>query len=156
MLGCYLSLNVIHYMIRCHYPLVFLAYFVVLYSNDGVICLLQSKKKSFSSSQLYFLYITGKQSTHRNLPLVLEPEFLGESELVEGGIAGELHHGRRPAHQDDVILPRREQVLRDHVGVHEAKSYRHSEFNHYVANNPIAGRCGCVDRVIIDLITTPK
>ena len=111
----------------------------------------------FRALSYIFLYtLTGKQSTQRILLLVLEPEFLGESELVEGGVAGKLHHGRRPAHQDDVILPRREQVLRDHVGVHEAKSYRHSEFNHYVANNPIAGRCGCVDRVIIDLITTPK
>ena len=66
--------------------------------------------------------LTGKQSTRRILSLVLEPEFLGEPELVEGGIAGKLHHGRRPAHQDDVILPRKEQVLRDHVGVHEART----------------------------------
>ena len=54
--------------------------------------------------------------------LVLESELSGITQLVEGGIAGELQHGRRAAHQHDVVLGRGEQALLNHGGVHATRA----------------------------------
>ena len=53
---------------------------------------------------------------------VLEPQFLRVPQLVKGGIAAKLHHGRRTAHQYDVVLARRKQVLRNHGRVHATRA----------------------------------
>ena len=53
---------------------------------------------------------------------VLEPQFLRVPQLVEGGIAAKLHHGRWAAHQHDVVLARGKQALRNHGGVHTTRA----------------------------------
>lgn len=42
------------------------------------------------------------------------------SHLVQGGDAGEVDHGRRPAHERDDVIAGREQVFADHVLVDKA------------------------------------
>ena len=71
---------------------------------------------------IYCIYETPLSGKYAFTLLVLESEFFGVAQLVEGGIAGELQHGRRAAHQHDVVLGRREQALLNHGGVHATRA----------------------------------
>lgn len=49
-----------------------------------------------------------------------EPALAGVADFVQVGVAGELDHRRRSAHQDDAVVARGRQVLPHHVFTDEA------------------------------------
>lgn len=49
-----------------------------------------------------------------------EPAAVGVADFVQVGVAGELDHGRRPAHQDEGVVIGGGQVFPHHVFTDEA------------------------------------